>query len=665
MAPYPRHVWHRHFDRFRHSLKFLTWLEHQALRVGMSPRALYESYMVGGRLSFEQIEGLSGGSPVAPAVTTLPSIAGNATTGSVMTLNVGAASGTPAPTPAIQWLRGTTAISGATGATYTSAAADEGQNVSARVTWTNSAGSVLATSNAITVQAPVPVTLPQVSSLVGFGDSITLGYGIATDADKWLNRVSAEINSGTLVNSGISGTVLQNSPDSSGSPRSSNGRDRFISALTGAAKREMAIIAYGFNDARYTGAPATFNVSGYENDLNEVIAGLRIAGYPADRLVIVAPYYMTNTGLTTGSAGFTGQTRTGFEAFVTAAQAVAVAHGCWYFDAYAWMRDNGGASLISGDDIHPNVTGNEKIAQGMLSQSARLNTRAIPGSVAATGGPEQITVNWSAVSGASGYEVALATEGSFAFGAPQAASGTSATITSLMPGALLRARVRAIVGGNPGPWGYADSAATIGAVAPAHIAYDDVSAITVTTPLLGRAAASGQTWDNGNAGYFEISPQGLYRINITTNTTHRTALLSAPMAASAVYAEGVARCQSNNTNYAVQLVLWSTSAGSPSNTCYALDYHGSLVRIFRYSAGTQTVLSGSASYVAPVGGEFTLRFECEPGAQRAYLNGTLVLTTNDTAITDGGYFGIGERAFSNVPGNTAGSHFKSVAFGAL
>lgn len=608
-----------------------------------------------------------GPSPIARAVAdTIPAISGladlNATYASAITINAAlAATGTnlvySLTGPA--WL----SINPATGQ-ITGTAPSETVLDAATVTVRNAAGSASDTFAVVVSNGP-SVALPQVSSLVGFGDSITLGYGIATDADKWLNRVSAGINSGTLANAGVSGTVLQNSPDSSGSARASNGRDRFISALTGAAKREMAIIAYGFNDARYIAAPATFNLAAYENDLNEVIAGLRIAGYPADRLVIVAPFFITNTGLSTGSAGFTGQTSAGFEAFVTAARAVAEAHGCWYHDAYAWMRDNGGASLISGDNIHPNVTGHAVIAEGMLYHSARLNTRAIPGSVTATGGPEQIEVSWAAVSGASGYEVALAADGSYIFGAPVAASGTSATITGLTPGSLLRARVRAIVGGTPGPWGYADSAATIVATAPSHIAYDDVSAITVSTPLLGRVADSGQTWSNGNAGSFQIGSQGLYLINTTAGNNHRSALLSNPMTSSAVYAEGIARCQSINSNYALQLVLWCTSVGAPSDSCYALDYHGSLVRIFRYSGGTQTVLPGSASYVAPVGGEFTLRFECEPGEQRAYVNGALVLTTNDTAITDGGYFGIGERAFSALPGDTAGSHFKSVAFGVL
>lgn len=92
----------------------------------------------------------------APAVTTQPSITGGTTVGNVLTLDEGAASGTPAPTRAIQWLRGTTAISGATGPTYTLVSGDVGQAISARVTWTNSAGSVQATSNAITGQAPAP-----------------------------------------------------------------------------------------------------------------------------------------------------------------------------------------------------------------------------------------------------------------------------------------------------------------------------------------------------------------------------------------------------------------------------------------------------------------------------------------------------------------------------
>lgn len=63
MAPYIRKARHRRFKRFRYSLKFLTWLERQALRVGMPARTLYNDYLVNRLLSFEQIEGLPNGLP--------------------------------------------------------------------------------------------------------------------------------------------------------------------------------------------------------------------------------------------------------------------------------------------------------------------------------------------------------------------------------------------------------------------------------------------------------------------------------------------------------------------------------------------------------------------------------------------------------------------------
>lgn len=130
---------------------------------------------------------------VAPAIATQPSITGNATTGSVLTLAEGAASGSPAPTPAIQWLRGTTAISGATGATYTLVSGDVGQAISARVTWTNSAGSVQATSNAITGQAPAPTaTAPaQVTGLAYAAPELT--WAAPADGGSAITRYDAQI----------------------------------------------------------------------------------------------------------------------------------------------------------------------------------------------------------------------------------------------------------------------------------------------------------------------------------------------------------------------------------------------------------------------------------------------------------------------------------------
>jgi len=63
----------------------------------------------------------------------LPSITGTATVGSVLTASAGTWSPTPESTT-YQWLRGSTAITGATNTTYTLVAADAGKNISVRVT---------------------------------------------------------------------------------------------------------------------------------------------------------------------------------------------------------------------------------------------------------------------------------------------------------------------------------------------------------------------------------------------------------------------------------------------------------------------------------------------------------------------------------------------------
>jgi lysophospholipase L1-like esterase len=216
--------------------------------------------------------------------------------------------------------------------------------------------------------AALPIPLPAtVASVVGFGDSITVGQQASDAAHQWLNIVSTAMSAGTPLNAGIAGTVLQNSNDSGGSPRANNGRDRYISALTGSNTREMVFVAYGFNDARYTAAPATLNVANYTIDLREVVLGLLGAGYPQDRICIVSPYWISDTGLNTGSAGFTGQTRVGFEAYVTAAASIATQYGLYYANVYAAMRDNGGASLIYTDDIHPIDAGHAVIAAAVLA----------------------------------------------------------------------------------------------------------------------------------------------------------------------------------------------------------------------------------------------------------------------------------------------------------
>lgn len=95
--------------------------------------------------------------PVAPTITASPSISGSNIIGSTLVLDVGAASGVPAPTASIQWLRAGVVIPGETGTSYVTRNADGSLPITARVTWTNSAGSTApATTNTILMGAAQP-----------------------------------------------------------------------------------------------------------------------------------------------------------------------------------------------------------------------------------------------------------------------------------------------------------------------------------------------------------------------------------------------------------------------------------------------------------------------------------------------------------------------------
>lgn len=111
---------------------------------------------------------------VTPTVTAAPTISGDTVEGGTLTGATGTASGTPAPTAARQWLADGVAVSGATGATFTTTGR-AGQAISLRVTWSNgTAPDAVATSGAITVTAapPQPVaptaqTAPSISPATG------------------------------------------------------------------------------------------------------------------------------------------------------------------------------------------------------------------------------------------------------------------------------------------------------------------------------------------------------------------------------------------------------------------------------------------------------------------------------------------------------------------
>lgn len=93
---------------------------------------------------------------VPPVVTAQPTIAGATAIGSLLTLTPGTWTG--ADSIAHQWEANGVPISGATGLTYTTTAAEAGKSVNVLETATNAAGSASTTSNAIVVDVAAAFT---------------------------------------------------------------------------------------------------------------------------------------------------------------------------------------------------------------------------------------------------------------------------------------------------------------------------------------------------------------------------------------------------------------------------------------------------------------------------------------------------------------------------
>lgn len=468
-----------------------------------------------------------------------------------------------------------------------------------------------------------------VASLNGIGDSVTVGANATTAANQWLNRLSTALGS-SLVNSGIGGTVLQNSPGDGGVPLNNNGRNRCIDVFAGSDKTELAIVAYGFNDARYTASPGTFNVSLYQSDLGEVVAGLMLHGYTRDKILIVGPYYISDTGLITGSAGFTGQTRSGFEAFVTAARTVADNYGVIYFDAYAYMAANGGAALIDTDFIHPTDQGHQVIFEGIDTTADFVNTFDAPVITSWAASGSDLVLTYSPVAGATSYEVATGLMGSFAFGAE--ASTGSTTYTVVAPGSnVFAARARAVFGSQKGPWAIAPNGAST------STALLDNFNSTFTERLTVHAPDSGGLWTEN--------------INYTGDSHQVTGGTAYPAVLSSCY---VCKGAEMLTNGYVEgdLIITGTPLASRAGVIFRASETLNTMYIFQYSqpnaqwqllrllAGASSTL-GTAAAAPAVDTTYTMRLEVSGTSLTCRVNGAIVIgPVTNSEITGAGWAGI-------------------------
>jgi hypothetical protein len=476
--------------------------------------------------------------------------------------------------------------------------------------------------------------LPSFDSVVIIGDSITEGQVATSPEKRWANRFAAARNA-TLLNQGIPGTVLENSADSGGSARANNMRDRFVADTLGANKRAAVVVAGGFNDGRYVGAPATFNATQYGVDLREMLNGWIIGGYPRDRIFVFAPYYITDAGLESGTAGFTGQTRSGFEAFGAEARAAVLEYGVWLYEPYPYMRDHG--YVPDPDNIHPPDTGHAMIAAGAELNTTRLNTAPVPAIAVSSPGSGQIAVTITAPPSGTvtNYTVQYGVEGSLTFGTTQDVSGLSATWSGLALGSY-RVRLRAnFADGTHSAWVFADNALPVSAAGVFMYASFTATAGTALTSYTGEI---GGTW-TVQSGASPSSPSAI----------SATGTLFSASTAGIYQASGTPA----SANYYVEadFVFKSTIAGdsvalaarmAPSANTFVWGGWSQTSggwRIFKTVAGTQTQL-GSTYSDTFTGGFKRVRLTVNSTTYSLSVDGVEVISVTDSSITAAGKAGV-------------------------
>jgi lysophospholipase L1-like esterase len=212
-------------------------------------------------------------------------------------------------------------------------------------------------------------------SLAVFGDSITEGMSASAPEHRWPDRLARLLGVSVLYNRGVAGTVMQQSAMADGKPKPNSGRARYERDLLGTERADVIAILYGFNDARYIGAPQTFGHENFVRDFREVLAGLFSGGYAPEAVCLGSPPHIPDAGFAVGTPGFRGQSRARFQAYVATVRQLSSEAGTYYAPVNERMRAEGGDSLVSEDHVHPNDAGHARIAE-IFAAATRPGARA-------------------------------------------------------------------------------------------------------------------------------------------------------------------------------------------------------------------------------------------------------------------------------------------------
>lgn len=525
------------------------------------------------------------------------------------------------------------------------------------------------------VGTPAAPWFPTVASLTGFGSSSIEGVGADTTAQRMLNLLQTVSGAATLRNKGVGGTVLQGSNDAGGSPRANNGLSRYQADLLGSNLSEAYVMTWP-NDLRYIGAPSTFNVEGYTRDFKRILNGMLYAGVDPTMIFLGTPTWYDASHYAIGSSGFSGSTDAINQEYGEATRQLAIEFGTRFVDLYTAIKDGGGLSLFVSGDVHWNNTGHATAAAA-FQQSKLLNKKAKPTNLAASSsGPGLLSLSADGVTGAQFYQTVLMSgdQDGNSFSSANAPSYTDIEVT---PGTY-RIKVRACFAPSPfeasasdySPWAYYDSSVVVAdpdAGTDTVIGSDDFRSGKTANAELSTVTADDGAWtkESYSTGVANIVASADSLMGPQSNSQFAVYTLGDSDLGNGVYAEATLLNRSNVvSNLVAYLALRASDAQA---SYYAAGYNGSALRILRYVNGSATVL-GTYNVTLGTGSESLIRFEVEDGEQRLYLDGNLIVTTNDAeanAATMGTGMGIRMGSASASWSSTTGPHFLDIEVGQL
>lgn len=470
------------------------------------------------------------------------------------------------------------------------------------------------------------------------GDSIGRGVSASPTTNGWAYSQCTTMGS-TISNRSVDGTVVSNQD-----ALANNLRDTFQTDLLGTNLKASAIICRGYNDAR---RPASL-LSEFASDYREIVTRCLMSdAYSYQSLILGQPYYITDTGLVTGTTGFTGQTRAGFETYVDTVTTIASEWGLPLIPFYDYLESNSSdrtawiADVNGNDAIHPTNTGHTLLATIARTQTYVANTLPRVANLAfVSSASGSFTVQWDRQQSADSYEVeyGLFSNLNFSTGSTTAAqAGTSTiskTVTSLAEGVYI-ARVRGVYGAQKGPWALTRSAyAVTGSLVETvngltgSLAGANGTTLASVTPTTG-------TWTNHPTSTTTMAVNGSSRIRGGAGTSIFTLYTLASQAiptGGRVYSEADTF---NGGGFTAGTILQGVIARLDATNRVGICalYNGSTIRLFFLNGGTSYTQLGiytpSASLTT-----YTLRLECGDGTQTVYLDGVpiIVSTTADASM---------------------------------